>query len=108
MSATNTLCFQPDYAIHPGETLAETLEELGMSQAELAQRMGRPLQMISEIVQGKKAITAETALQLERATSVPANFWNSAQSNYEATIARLEEERGLAPGSSWLQKFPFK
>jgi len=43
-----------------------------MSQAELAQRMGRPLQMISEIVQGKKAITAETALQLERATGVPA------------------------------------
>ena len=61
MSTTNTLLFEPDYAIHPGETLAETLEELGMSQAELAQRMGRPLQMISEIIQGKKAITAETA-----------------------------------------------
>jgi len=58
MSTTNTLLFEPDYAIHPGETLAETLEELGMSQAELAQRMGRPLQMISEIIQGKKAITA--------------------------------------------------
>src|SRR5438552_16280660 len=89
--------FQPDYAIHPGETLAETLEELGMSQAELAQRMGRPLQMISEIIQGKKAITAETALQLERATGVPANFWNSSQRNYEATLARLEEERELVP-----------
>jgi len=74
--------FQPDYAIHPGETLSETLEEIGMSQAELAQRMGRPLQMISEIIQGKKAITAETALQLERATGVPANFWNSSQRNY--------------------------
>jgi HTH-type transcriptional regulator/antitoxin HigA len=108
MSTTNTLTFQPDYAIHPGETLAETLEELGMSQAELAQRMGRPLQMISEIIQGKKAITAETALQLERATGVPANFWNSSQRNYEATLARLEEERGLAPDSSWLKKFPLK
>ena len=104
---TNTL-FQPDYAIHPGETLAETLEELGMSQAELAQRMGRPLQMISEIIQGKKAITAETALQLERATGVPVNFWNSSQRNYEATLARLEEERGLLPDSSWLTQFPLK
>jgi addiction module HigA family antidote len=104
---TSTL-FQPDYAIHPGETLAETLEELGMSQAELAQRMGRPLQMISEIIQGKKAITAETALQLERATGVPANFWNSSQRNYEATLARLEEDRGLAPDSSWLDQFPLK
>src|SRR3954463_16510570 len=100
--------FQPDYAIHPGETLSETLEEIGMSQAELAQRMGRPLQMISEIIQGKKAITAETALQLERATGVPANFWNSSQCNYEATLARLEEERGLVPESSWLDQFPLK
>jgi HTH-type transcriptional regulator / antitoxin HigA len=108
MSTTNTLLFQPDYAIHPGETLAETLEELGMSQAELAQRMGRPLQMISEIIQAKKAITAETALQLERATGVPANFWNSSQRNYEATLARLEEERGLVPDSSWLKQFPLK
>ena len=105
--STSTL-FQPDYAIHPGETLAETLEELGMSQAELAQRMGRPLQVINEIIQGKKAITAETALQLERATGVPANFWNSSQRNYEAAIARLEEERGLAPDSSWLTQFPLK
>src|SRR5258708_4484762 len=106
--STTTSLFQPDYAIHPGETLAETLEELGMSQAELAQRMGRPLQMISEIIQGKKAITAETALQLERATGVPANFWNSSQRNYEATLARLEEERGLEPDSGWLKQFPLK
>ena len=104
---TSTL-FQPDYGIHPGETLAETLEELGMSQAELAQRMGRPLQMISEIIQGKKAITAETALQLERATGVPANFWNSSQRNYEATLARFEEDRGLAPDSAWLKQFPLR
>jgi HTH-type transcriptional regulator/antitoxin HigA len=104
----STTLFQPDYAIHPGETLAETLEELGMSQAELAQRMGRPLQMISEIIQGKKAITAETALQLERATGVPANFWDSSQRNYEATLARLEEERELEPESGWLQQFPLK
>jgi HTH-type transcriptional regulator/antitoxin HigA len=103
-----TTLFQPDYAIHPGETLAETLEELGMSQAELAQRMGRPLQMISEIIQGKKAITAETALQLERATGVPASFWNSSQRNYEATLAKLDEERELLPDSSWLKQFPLK
>jgi HTH-type transcriptional regulator / antitoxin HigA len=103
---STTTLFQPDYALHPGETLAETLEELGMSQAELAQRMGRPLQMISEIVQGKKAITAETALQLERATGVPANFWNSSQRNYEAAAARLAEERDLAPDSAWLERFP--
>ena len=108
MRTTNALLFQPDYAIHPGETLAETLEELGMSQAQLAQRMGRPLQRISEIIQGRKAITAETALQLERATGVPADFWSSSQRNYEAALASLEEERGLVPDSSWLELFPLK
>jgi len=79
---------QPDYAFHPGETLAETLEELGMTQKELAERAGRPLKTINEIVQGKAAITADTAIQLERVTGVPANFWNNAQSNYGAFLAR--------------------
>ena len=105
---STTTPFQPDFAIHPGETLAETLEDLGMSQAELAQRMGRPLQMVSEIIQAKKAITAETAIQIERATGVPANFWNASQRNYEATLARLQEDRDLAPVSSWLNQFPLK
>ncbi len=94
--SSGALLFEPDYAIHPGETLAETLEKLGMPQAELAQRLGRPLQMICEIIRGKKAIPAETALQLERATGVPADFWNPSQRTYEATLARIEEERGLA------------
>jgi hypothetical protein len=64
--------------------------------------------MISEIVQGKKAITAETALQLERATGVPANFWNSAQRNYEAAVAHLAEERDFKPDSAWLESFPMR
>src|SRR5258708_39011683 len=65
MSTTDTLLFEPDYAIHPGETLAETLEELGMSQAELAQRIGRPRQMIGAIIHGKEGITGR-ALNLGR------------------------------------------
>jgi HTH-type transcriptional regulator / antitoxin HigA len=100
--------FQPDYAIHPGETLAETLEELGMSQAELAERTGRPLKTINEIVQGKAAITADTALQLERATGVPASFWNNAQRNYEAALARNDEAKELERQLAWLRRFPVK
>jgi HTH-type transcriptional regulator/antitoxin HigA len=52
-------------ATPPGEHLADTLREVGMNQSELARRMGRPQQAINEIVRGVKAITAETALQLE-------------------------------------------
>src|SRR5204863_9208506 len=41
-------------------------------------------------------------------TVIPANFWDSSQRNYEATLARLEEERELEPESGWLQQFPLK
>jgi HTH-type transcriptional regulator / antitoxin HigA len=99
---------QPDYAFHPGETLAETLEELGMSQKELAKRAGRPLKTINEIVQGKAAITADTALQLERVTGVPASFWNNAQRNYEAFLARQAESAALREGIEWLKSFPIQ
>ncbi|MFN7564746.1 MAG: HigA family addiction module antitoxin, partial [Prosthecobacter sp.] len=58
--------FQPDYASPPGETLAETLDAMGLTQSELARRMGRPIKTINEIIQGKAAITADTALELER------------------------------------------
>jgi len=99
---------QPDYAFHPGETLAETLEELGMSQKELAERAGRPLKTINEIVQGKAAITADTALQLERVTGVNASFWNNAQRNYETFLARQAEAGALRKGVEWLRSFPIQ
>jgi HTH-type transcriptional regulator / antitoxin HigA len=99
---------RPDYAFHPGETLAETLEALGMTQKELAERAGRPLKTINEIIQGKAAVTADTALQLERVTGVPASFWNNAQRNYEAFLARQTETAALEKGRAWLKKFPLK
>lgn len=66
---------ESDLAIHPGVTLAEA--------------MGRPVQAVNEIVNSKKAITAETALQLERVLNVPARFWMNLQTDYDLTIARL-------------------
>jgi HTH-type transcriptional regulator/antitoxin HigA len=73
---------QPDVAIHPGETLAEELAARQLTQAYLARRIGRPVQVINEIVNGKKAITAETALQLEQALAIPAHVWVNLQAQY--------------------------
>lgn len=64
-----------DAAIPPGEFLREHLDDLGISQAELARRIGRPRQVVNAIACGKKAITAETALQLERTLKTPAHVW---------------------------------
>lgn len=80
--------YQPNYLVHPGVTLAETLESLGMSQVELAVRISRPEKTISEIINGITAITPETALQFERALGVPASFWNNLEKNYQELRAK--------------------
>ncbi|MFC2500430.1 HigA family addiction module antitoxin [Selenomonas noxia] len=96
----------PDIAIPPGETLLETLEDMGMTQAELAKRMGRPRKTINEIIKGKSAITPDTAIQLERVLNVSAHFWNNLEMNYRADLARIAAAEELAAGKEWLKKFP--
>ena len=78
-----------DLPIHPGETLVEELAARDLSQAELARKMGRPLQTVNAICTGKKTITAETALDLEQALGIPARVWLGLQAEYDETRARL-------------------
>ena len=76
----------PDVAIAPGEFLSEEIEARGFSQKELAKRMGRPMNTINEIINGKKAITVETALQLEEVMpEIPARFWLNLETDYQLT-----------------------
>src|SRR3990170_1114898 len=98
--------FVPDYAVPPGETLLETLDAIGMSQAELAERTGRPKKTINEIIKGKAAITPETALQFERVLGVLAGFWNNLERNYQETLARINEQKSLQRQIDWLKKMP--
>ena len=100
--------YQPDYSYPPGETLLETLEAIGMSQAELAKRMGRPTKTINEIVQAKAAITPETALQLEQVLHIPASFWLNKERHYQESLARLAEEQRLKGWTGWLKEIPVR
>lgn len=100
--------FEPNFAVPPGETLAETLETLGMTQVELAERMGRPLKTINEIVAGKAAITSDTALQLEKVLGVPASFWTNHERIYRDTLARRRETDELEQQLGWLRTIPVK
>ena len=108
MATKSSYAFKPDYAIAPGATLQETIESLGISQAELAKRTGRPLKTINEIINGKAAITAETALQLERVLGVPASFWNNLERNYREALAALKEGKALGGIHEWVKSFPVK
>ena len=81
----------PDVAIPPGEYLLEEIEARGMSQKELARRMRRPANAINEIMNGKKTITAETALQLEHVMpEIPARFWLNLETDYQLTKALVQ------------------
>lgn len=65
----------PDYCTSPGDSLLMTLEDLNMTQMELAARTGLTSKTINQIIHNKVAITPETAMRLEVATSTPANMW---------------------------------
>lgn len=80
-----------DLPIPPGEYLQEVLEDLSMSQADLARRMGRPAQVINELVKGTKSLTPDTALQLEQVTGVPANVWVGLEEEFQLVKARRQE-----------------
>lgn len=88
--------YNPDIAIHPGETLSEVLEFNNISQKELAQRTGITEKHISNIVNGHASITPEMALKFERVFNNSASFWNNLQNNYDLVVARLEAEENFA------------
>src|SRR5436305_1693583 len=102
---TSINTFKPDYSIAPGQTILETLDVVGLTQAELAERTGRPKKTINEIIKGKAAITPETALQLERVLGIAASYWISLEQNYRAVLARSDERIKLAKYVDWLKQF---
>jgi HTH-type transcriptional regulator/antitoxin HigA len=80
----------PQVAFHPGETLSEKLDELGMGPKEFAVRTGKPEKTIIAIIKGKSSITAEMAVQFEHVLKIPAHFWLNMQRNYDEFVAREE------------------
>jgi addiction module HigA family antidote len=76
--------------IHPGELLADELEEIGVSSAGLARSLRVPPNRISQLLAGKRAITADTALRLARYFGTSADLWMNLQKTYELDLARKE------------------
>lgn len=94
--------------IHPGCILADELAELGITPTELARQLRVPHNRISQILQGKRAITGDTALRLGHWFGTSAAFWMNLQSLYDVRVAELESgsevarlpRRPDAPGSA--------
>ncbi len=99
--------FEPDYAIHPGETLRGKLEELEMTPKEFAVRTGKPVKTISEILNGKSSVTPEMAVQFEKVLGISAGFWIRHQADYNEVIAREKQKMIIEEAREWAKKFPY-
>lgn len=82
-------------AIHPGEHLAEELNELGMSAAELARKLDVPTNRITGILNAQRAITGDTALRLAHFFGTSAEFWLNLQSLYDLRVAERKVGRTI-------------
>jgi len=81
--------------IHPGEHLAEELDALTMSAAELARRLNVPTNRVTEILNGQRAITGDTALRLAHFFGTSAEFWLNLQSLYELRTAEAKAGKAI-------------
>src|SRR5712692_2364469 len=86
----------PRTPIHPGEILADELQEIGISAAELARTLEVPPNRISQIIAGKRAISADTALHLARYFGTSPDLWMNLQKNYELALARQQLGRNIS------------
>ncbi len=74
--------------IHPGEILADELEEIGLTAKKLADVIEVPPNRLYQLISGKRTVTADTALRLARYFGMSADFWMNLQSAYELDLAR--------------------
>ncbi len=90
----------------PGDTIQEHIDFIGMSQAELAERMGRPKEKINDIIKGREPITTATAFQLEKVLGIPASFWLNREKTYRKELYELQQQEELEKEKDWLRSFP--
>lgn len=99
--------YNPISVSHPGQTLREKLTELGMGSKEFSVRTGKPEKTISEVLNGKSAITPDMAILFEDALGIPARFWLQRQYLYDETLARQKRQQAIESAMEWALAFPF-
>ncbi len=97
--------YNPNIAIHAGQTLKGILSSLEMSQTELAARTGLSEKTINEIIKGKSSISTETAIKFSLVFGMSATFWNNLETKYKETGARLSAEKKLSNELGLLKSF---
>lgn len=102
------LKLQKELLSPPGDTIQETIDTIGMSQAELAERMGRPKEKLNDIIKGREPITMKTAILLDRVLGIPVSFWMEREREYRIELSQIEQQEFLESCFDWLNKFPVR
>ena len=106
MSKMVETAYSPDSITSPGVTLADILEEREMTQVELSERTGLSTKTINLIIKDGHTVSPETAVLLERALGIPAQFWNRREQIYRDFCVREKERSALEKASTWLKNLP--
>ena len=102
------LQLQKELISPPGDTIQETIDTIGMSQAELAERMGRPKEKLNDIIKGREPITMKTAILLDRVLGIPVSFWMEREREYRIELSQIEQQEFLESCFDWLNMFPVR
>jgi HTH-type transcriptional regulator/antitoxin HigA len=102
----NTLELKKSLLNTPGDSIQEQIDFIGMSQAELAERLGRSIPKLNELIKGKAPITKETAAKLEYVLGIDASFWLNLEKHYQEELLEIEQLEFLENCKSWVTGFP--
>ncbi len=102
----NEIALKKQLLSFPGETIQEHIEAIGMSQAELAKRMGRSVVKLNELIRGKAPLTPDTAQKLEYILDVPSSFWLNLEAIYRSELLEIEKMKKQQEANEWLKNFP--
>lgn len=97
----------PQSVSHPGATLEEKLEEMGMSIKEFAIRTCKPEKTIIAVLKGTSAITQEMAVKFENVTKIPSRLWIKHQSIYDEYKTREKLKTAINKAADWTRRFPY-
>lgn len=100
--------YQPNYAVPPGAVLDEHRDAAGLTQAELAQRLGFSAKHVNRLLAGQEPVTPDTALKLETVFGLPARVWLGLEARYREHLARVSEQQALAAELPWLDRLPHR
>ena len=81
----------PFEATHPGEMIKDELKERGMTQKQLAEETGIKPSVLSETINGKRSVSLNVAVALEKALGIPADMWMNMQTQYDLDTANIAE-----------------